>query len=302
MIPRRRVPPRPSLYPKPERLPWREKMTLCLAAEFMRDGESGVIAAYDMNAENEWVGADIQHKGYFLLDDFFFMMAGSISRAIELARCCENVISERQTKGDETLESLQEAVVMQKRKLAAEYVGMRLGMSYEEFFDTGKEKLPEEIFREIITDIKGIGLGCSLLVIDFSISSPTIFRVSDTCVERCSNFAAIGTGLLIAESLLFLREHNFATDVGEALFNAWEAMRLGSLVPGVGETFNIDVLSRKNGKVRSEELTEEHEKYLEKQVTRFSLREPKKIQFKKDDLRPTQYLQYPPRAKSAKAK
>lgn len=62
-------------------------------------------------------------------------------------------------------------------------------------------------------------------------------------VERCSHFAAIGSGTYVAESALFYREHTGGESLGTAIYNVYEAMKLGAKAPGVGEKFSLHIAS-----------------------------------------------------------
>jgi hypothetical protein len=157
-----------------------------------------------------------------------------------------------------------------------------LGIPYSEFLDTGKSKLPEDVFRELVSDIKAISLGCMILVVDFSDDEPSIYRIHESgTVEMCSNFAAVGTGIYIAESMLFLREHRSDVDISDGLFNVYEALWLGRRAPGVGDEFSVRLLSRAGDEFLIEYVSEEGENYFSKQLDKFSLRPLKGIEYKK---------------------
>jgi hypothetical protein len=72
---------------------------------------------------------------------------------------------------------------------------------------------------------------------------PRILKVdSDGTLEIVESFAAIGSGSPVAESVLFQREHVDDDVLGASLYHVYEAMKLGSIAPGVGKDFTINVL------------------------------------------------------------
>lgn len=85
-------------------------------------------------------------------------------------------------------------------------------------------------------------LGCELLVIYFEPQESMLIRIDDTGkLEICSNFAAVGSGMYIAESALFHREHSRGEGLANSLYHVYEAMRLGAYAPGVGTQFVMGV-------------------------------------------------------------
>jgi 20S proteasome alpha/beta subunit len=237
----------------------------------------------DFGMENAMARANIQHKTFQLSDDCSVLLSGDLSRAKELTELCREFINKATAGNDEwgIISVLQNAAKEQKRRLADEYIGARLGISYAEFLDSGKSKLPDDLFRDLITDVKDIQLGCTLLIVDFSLDEPSLFRIHDSGnVEQCDNFAAIGSGIYIAESLLSLRDHEESLDIAPAMYNVFEAMWHGRRGPGVGEVFEIYILTRKHDKVICEVLSSRGFKYLSDQLDNFSLRDPERLKFK----------------------
>lgn len=245
-------------------------MTLCVAAHCHTAGRRMMILAADYESENEMVGAEIQSKVTQLDGGYFFLAAGTHTRATELIGVASNLLSDGQ---QVFYDVLRKAVTTQKKNLAHEYVSGQLGITYDEFIDTGKEKLPEEIYRDMVAAVRGMTLGCSLLAIDFSSEDPSIYRIQDSgMIEMCDNFAAVGTGPYIAESFLFLRAHSEHDELRSSLFEVFEAMMLGGRAPGVGDTFTILVISRDNDGIKVQQPTPAYGRYLKKSVEKYSIR------------------------------
>jgi hypothetical protein len=159
-----------------------------------------MVIATDYEQENEMVGAEIQSKVTQLDNGYFFLSAGTHTRAVEFIAVCSGMISG--SSNGSFYDLLRRAVTTQKSNLAAEYVSGQLGISYSEFLDHGRERIPEEIFRDMVNSVRSITLGCSLLAVDFSSDEPSIYRIQESgMIEMCDNFAAVGTGLYIAESV-----------------------------------------------------------------------------------------------------
>lgn len=258
-------------------------MTLCIAAECTRGKNQNVILASDYETENEIVGAEIQPKLAWIGDQHVALLAGTSSRAVEFIMLCQSFFGTEEGKRLDTFDKLREVVLIQKKRLADELLAGQLGVTYEFFLRTGKEAFPDDLFREVSFEIKHTSLGCSLIIVTITKGHPKIFRVHDTgMVEICHNFAAVGSGLYIAESLLFLREYNADIPLRDAMYSVFEAMTFGSHAPGVGEAFSMSIISEKQGKLVWEYSNEEYRQYLEKQVPKFGLRTLTGIQCKKE--------------------
>jgi hypothetical protein len=237
----------------------------------MQGSQRMMVIATDYESENEMVGAEIQSKVTQLDGGYFFLSAGTHTRAAEFIGVCSSLLSCSSVQS--FYELLRTAVTTQKNNLADEYVSGQLGISYVDFVATGKEKLPEEIFREMISSVRTITLGCSLLAVDFSSDEPSIYRIQETgMVEMCDNFAAVGSGLYIAESVLFIRTHTEQDGLQGTLFEVFEAMNLGGRAPGVGDTFTLLVLSRRNGDIVIQQPTPTYGKHVKSTVDKYSMR------------------------------
>jgi hypothetical protein len=176
-------------------------------------------------------------------------MAGTQSRAIELSTEIDQTLRQRSSPiGQDYVapnwaEILKDAVLKQKHRIANEMVAGRFGITYDQLIKIGNQKFPPDVYRDIISEISRTSLDCWLLVIAFSQTDPRIFRINASgMVERCTNFAAIGTGIYLAESALFQRSHRSTNDLGTTIYNVFEAMRVGSNAPGVGDQFEIAIV------------------------------------------------------------
>jgi hypothetical protein len=254
-------------------------MTLCVAAECEHEGKARFVFAKDFEVETEIASAEIEAKWTRIgKADYPALMAGSGSRAIELA----DEIGQRLDGNDSDNESFVQiarfGVKEFKYKLADEVVASRLGIGYDRFLAEGARMLPSEVHREMLDAINAMTLGCSLLWLPFDANNGThIVRIHDSgMVETCSHFAAIGSGMYIAESSLFQREQSNEKTLGDTVYHIYEAMKLGSAAPGVGKSFSLHIVSPPappSQQVRMHWITEDYDKYMERMFAKFG---PKK--------------------------
>lgn len=255
-------------------------MTLCVAALGVDGNRTKVVLAADYAVETEIATAEIQNKFMYVGDrEYPVLIAGSSSRATELlARIadCGNTAKYKITEEAQFMRLCREAMRRQKHVIADEYVCARLGISYDTLLESVHKSIPPETYREIVNDVTRIKLGCDLLVVFFSWATgePSILRLSDDgTLELCSHFAAIGSGMYIAESSLFHREQSEITSLADAVYHVYEAMRLGSHAPGVGEKFTMGItFPGRHGQTQWDYLMPEYMQQLEKEFKKWGPR------------------------------
>jgi hypothetical protein len=239
--------------------------TLCIAAECTLGQKRRVVMACDYETENEMVGAEVQKKMMRLSNSHIALIAGTLSRAIEMCVVCQEFFASEKGLQLDTLDKLRESVTVQKKRLADELVSGQLGMSYEDFLNSGKQKLPDDLLREIAYEVKHLTLDCSILVVQLSGGVSRLFKIHPSgMVEICCNFAAVGTGMWLAELMLFFREHDEDVHLKLGMYHVYEAMRFGSRAPGVGTMASYMVAAEVNGRVEVKHTTREYDRYLEK--------------------------------------
>jgi hypothetical protein len=142
-------------------------MTLCVAAAGHDHGKPRIVIATDWRAEGYVAGADIQDKLYWIGDDIVALIAGTITRAIELKNAIVQYLEQRQEqklpspKAGDLCDFFRTPVVQFKRKLVREYIGLQFGLTYREFLQAiGSNQIPKTIAIEAMGDIKKLDQDC----------------------------------------------------------------------------------------------------------------------------------------------
>ncbi|HET9282090.1 MAG TPA: hypothetical protein VFR24_09025 [Candidatus Angelobacter sp.] len=113
-------------------------MTLCIAAEGTLQNKRYVVVASDFRTETPTSSAQIEDKLGTLIGDHPVLMAGTLSRGMELVGVFNSVFKDYPPKvGCPLSDIIRMPIQIQKRRLAHEYVSARLGMTYEEFLERG---------------------------------------------------------------------------------------------------------------------------------------------------------------------
>ena|ERR1035438_1269618 len=247
-------------------------MTLCIAAACEHKDKPAIVLCSDWRGETESAGADTIDKFRWVTDGWPSLIAGTVSKADELVETYERHLEKKTLTRLNVVQELKLPLQQRKAELAEEYIQRLLGISYREFLQRGKDQLPPEFFQQTVNAIANLGLDCELIIAgcvpgDDSDPVTEIFR-TDAWGNffREENFSAIGSGAQVASAALFQREHDSSVKLMNALYNVFEAKRLGEISPGVGSNTSIDVLMS-DGSVR--EISDDCFDLLEKMFRRY---------------------------------
>jgi hypothetical protein len=277
-------------------------MTLCVAAiceeRKGKSRESRIVIATDWRGETSEAGAETTDKLYWIWKGCPVMIAGNVSRAIELKDTYRQALVPLLLMNlnapmlrDNSFDILKSVLPVYKRKLAEEFIGTTLGINYETFLQS-REKLGDETYRALVRDVGKIEQDGQLLICTFVPLRhdepeliPLVFRVEDWEVVQCDNFGTIGSGGSVADAVLFQRAHDEGESLATTLYNVFEATKLGSIAPGVGEHFTMTVLyPQSDGEVLARDLSAKGRKYLESKFREFGPKSTKKLEFKEEFL------------------
>ena len=217
-------------------------MTLCIAAAcWEAEEEPRIIICSETRVESGWAGANIAHKHAWITPHWQALMAGELSKAEDFAATCTETLKAGVFSSENIFDRLNEASAKHKAKLCERLIQTRLGMSYERFLTQGAQELTAELRNRLLYEVQDLNFGCSLIVFGFIEDDPfpSIFCIDeDGEVIRRQNFAAIGTGAVIAEAVLYQREQQNVDNIPTTLYNVFEAAAISekSKAPGVGET------------------------------------------------------------------
>lgn len=249
-------------------------MTLCIAASCQDRRKPRVVIATDWKVSIQSATAEIQDKLYWIDDNTPALIAGTISRAVELKDTYRNHferLGKRKSspKASNLPDMMKRPVGIYKQKLANEYVSLRLGLTYREFLEAvGKNQIPGAVSADIFDEISRISLQCQLIIVVFVGRDPYIYRIDDDGNSHsCDNFAAIGSGSLIAEGVLYQREQESKMTLGRTLYHVFEAMKLGSIASDVGKEHTINIFyppGEKQKDVAGDCLSEKAKAFLER--------------------------------------
>jgi hypothetical protein len=264
-------------------------VTLCMAVACEHEDEPRIVLCNDWKEEVQGVGSS-EHtdKLNWIADGWPVLTAGTSSQIEDLIRLYRTHLAKTTLTELNFVDELKHPAQMFKGALAEDYIQQMMGMSYSYLLDHGKNRLPEEFFRERISEVARLKIQASLIITGFlegaAIGSmtkgmfPVICVVEDNdehenVVREEIHFASIGSGAWTANASLYNREVNSEMPLLAAIYSVFEAHRWSEKVPGVGESLSIDVLEP-GGILRG--LSNEGSEYCEFLWKRYGPKEPKK--------------------------
>lgn len=260
-------------WKRDEPLPWeRSKMTICIAAACMTpDGEDPrLVMCTDWRRSGFLGSADTAFKMRRLpRHDWYGLTSGNEPDIAGLWIHLRQRFRSAETLDETNVGNLlSEALLARKKEKASALIAGRFGISYDDFLNYGKQRLPEEVFRVTMLNIADLNLGAELLICGFTNErQPMIYRTNNFASVRIyDDYAAVGEGEYLASAVLLSRRQSAITRVNETLYNVFEAKKYAESVPSVGEFTTITILGNHGERQR---VTSSGKDWLDKMYREF---------------------------------
>jgi hypothetical protein len=224
-------------------------MTLCMvAACYVLETETyRIVFGADSRAETAWAGGNVAFKFTYLTDDWAALLAGEFSKAQDFLATCREVMEDYEPlTRDNIIDTFNNVSCAHKEKLCRRYVRQQLGIDFDRFLTQGEDELPADVRARVFHQLGELEFGCEVLIFGFTRrtgsdgelrTDPQIIEIDRYGeVSSHQNFAAVGTGSVIAKSTLYQREQSAFLPLERTLYHLYEAARLATKsAPGVGK-------------------------------------------------------------------
>jgi hypothetical protein len=215
-----------------------------MAAICLEDGEGRIVLCVDERIESNHAGGNIGFKISVAGPQLAALYAGDPSQAEDFLATSRTVFDSNPLSRNTVYDILNGVVSTHREKIYERHLRNSLGVSYDRFLTRGETEIDGKTRNEIFTELRDLDFGCELIIIGFISEREFMFYVSNHgAISRIHDFITIGSGSVIADSLLFLRAQRHDNSVERTLYNLYEASQLSKRVaPGVGETKDFAVL------------------------------------------------------------
>jgi len=239
-------------------------MTVCIAA-ICSDGEDNnkVVLCRDWRGEVQGVGSfENTEKFRWLAKGWVALLAGNISRAEEMCLLYESHLKKTTLTEENILDELRHVFHEYKKTLIDSHFKTKYGVPYTFVINQGKEKFGEEFIEKCVDEASRIYVGAELIITGFvevyayledkTCRAPLLCTINENTdggdpVSLESEFSAIGSGCNTARTMLFYRGQDSEDSLMETIYAVFEAKLISETVPGIGESFSIDVIDKDGG-------------------------------------------------------
>ncbi len=172
------------------------------------------------------------------------LLAGPRHQAHELVEIYRAYLSANPIRAESAVEQLRVPLQTLRRRMAESLTQKRVALTYAEFIDIGKDKLAPEVHSQLAYEISQQTVEAELILIGAieDRGAFSLFLCRNRDVIACDDFAAIGSGAMVAEPILYQRAlRELSSPLEKAMYVVYEAKRLGEISPGVGEATVIEI-------------------------------------------------------------
>jgi hypothetical protein len=234
-----------NTIPEPRPADWGIGMTVCIVSYSM-DAKAFVGACDRMLSVGQVTSQDDATAKFLGLGQNWLSLfsANNISSVTPILASVRRTLTPIECKEtlDDAINAFKVAFQNEKKKNIEARI-LPHGMSLEEFYQSGLEKLGTDIFSRVFTQIESFDLEVEFLVFGFSEGTPHIFTFSDPGIEKHFDIAgcwAIGSGANAAIASIFgLKGAPIRfRQLHEVIYRVCEAKFYSESAHGVGKETN----------------------------------------------------------------
>jgi 20S proteasome alpha/beta subunit len=223
----------------------RRNVTICIAAECFNDANRCLILCTDWRVSSALGRSDTKVKHIPIRKNWWALTAGNESDILALRLCLSrHFLGAKEIDETSACVLVRSALTDRKREKIEEFIQGRYAISYADFLNFGKDKLPPEAHREAVSLIAQIQVGASLIVAGFN-PDGTVMLLDTNEQGRVfvrEDFTTIGEGSYLAQAALLQREYTSASELAAAIYCVYEAKKISERVTSVGEDEQLSIL------------------------------------------------------------
>jgi 20S proteasome alpha/beta subunit len=185
---------------------------------------------------------------------------------------------------DETnvLHVVREALQKRKTQKADEIAFSHFAMSYADLLATGKERLPDSEFRNTIAEIRSCKMRAEFVLAGFCGGFPYIIETrQDFTTSIREDFASVGAGSYLAQSVMLHRQHSDVEPLDRTLYIVWEAKKVAEREISVGSYTTVVVVDENGAESM---VSRAGKKWLDAEFKELGPRDLKKFALPEDAL------------------
>lgn len=257
-------------------------MTLCIGALGRASFPPSpcIVLCFDSKVSVDEFSSESEYKFHVLSNQIVALFSDRPGRAKEFALIYERYLKTVELTEENALEKLRVPLAELKTRIADSYMQRCLAISYQQLLDHGDRWVGADKKAKYLSDIDAHQLKVGLIIAGFIGSVPILCELRDGELEWRTTFCLIGSGAYVAEPAMHARKHTFNTSLEDALYNTYEAKKIGESSPFVGQETRMLVIypadGNSKGHIRAQFVTPIGQKYLQKRFRRYGPKPVKK--------------------------
>jgi hypothetical protein len=187
-----------------------------------------------MSADSVIVKVEPFHKDWVAM-----MSADDLTQCIPVIERAAEYVAGRANKPHTIRSAFKRAFSQHLVEMREDAALSHYGLTMKEFIKSGKKRFNERMFQSICKNMDDVKLGCEFIVAGFdSLTRPHIFHVTnegkDSIYDK-PGYHCIGSGSLVAESILYYFGQSIDRTFHETIFNVCAAKFMAERCAGVGK-------------------------------------------------------------------
>jgi hypothetical protein len=224
----------------------RKYMTICIAAA-CRDkaNERLLVLCSDWLVSSSLGSAEKMLKHYYLAADWWALSAGAEYDILATVQHLRSGFGGKTVDETNCAGIARAALNERKKEKINEFLQGRYALTYEEFYQTGIQKLPADIHREATMLLSQIEIEATFLIAGHIQGDIVIMETTENCrVLLRDDFACIGEGGYLAQASLLQRSLMETSSINRALYCVYEAKKAAEGVGSVGKRTSIALVKK----------------------------------------------------------
>ena len=215
--------------------PWERDMTVCIAAICHEDNDQdrpAIVLCTDARVGGSLGSSEWAFKQVHIGGTWHALTAGDAPDIVTLIKLFQIKFAEPNALLAENIDrSIKDVLFERKKQLAEEFIRDRFAITFDEFSQYGKVRLPEDLFREAMRQLREIDLKAEFILAGYVDGTPEIYSFDGSGrVGAANDYAVCGSGYYLAHAALMRREQSVMCTVERGLYNVFEAKKLSEAV------------------------------------------------------------------------
>lgn len=222
-------------------------MTLCIAAVARKENTLVFVADYMLSNDTNSIEGSLSKVVEIGQKKWVQLFSGDPSHNLSILDHVQVELKGGPDDRDSVLKAYEKTFQKELKCKVESQLLSPLGMTRDEFFAHGREKLGDDQFSRLLYQIQDIGLETDFLVAGFDADNAHLLSITDpgtAYIRDALSFHAIGCGAALADAFLMTLPYDPFADLEDIIYRICETKFKSEAAPGVGKKTTLATLDR----------------------------------------------------------